>query len=95
MVGHERFERSTNGLKVRCSTGWANDPWRGENYNQVALKKQAKKLEIALRLFSRQFYGIARLIFSMIFIGEDRTVIFQDKDLKKWLKTTFRDIKFL
>ena len=26
MVGRERFERSTNGLKVRCSTDWANDP---------------------------------------------------------------------
>ena len=28
LVGRERFERSTNGLKVRCSTGWANDPVR-------------------------------------------------------------------
>ena len=33
MVGREGFEPSTNGLKVRCSTDWANDPlvwfWNG------------------------------------------------------------------
>ena len=26
MVGRVRFELATNGLKVRCSTDWANDP---------------------------------------------------------------------
>ena len=29
MVGRPRFERGTNGLKVRCSTSWANDPEQG------------------------------------------------------------------
>ena len=28
MVGRPRFERGTNGLKVRCSTSWANYPFR-------------------------------------------------------------------
>ena len=26
MVDRPRLERGTNGLKVRCSTNWANDP---------------------------------------------------------------------
>ena len=29
MVGRPRFERGTNGLKVRCSTSGANDPEQG------------------------------------------------------------------
>ena len=33
MVGRPRFERGTNGLKVRCSTDWANDPSKVDQGN--------------------------------------------------------------
>ena len=37
LVGREGFEPSTNGLKVRCSTDWANDPtiWLKEGFNKL------------------------------------------------------------
>ena len=40
MVGRPRFERGTNGLKVRCSTSWANDPEQGVRNN---IRKKKKK----------------------------------------------------
>ena len=54
MVGRERFERSTYGLRVRCSTSWANDPdWMNRIYSVAGSTHDRGKTVMPLLLLCR------------------------------------------
>ena len=57
LVGCERLERSTYGLRVRSSTNWANNPVRKKLYQQNRVRLIPALLFLSHDAFSRHVSG--------------------------------------
>ena len=59
MVGRPRLERGTNGLKVRCSTNWANDPSRFDGAYCSKISNERKRKIAKLLMFDYKYNNFA------------------------------------